>query len=81
MLLLTMFASAAAEPVEGEVFVRTWARTDMAVLEGVNSRTWMWGPDAISEGFFEPYTDSLRVGIPMRATGVTPWPSFCRGRS
>ena len=62
MLLLTMFASAAAEAVEGEAFQRTWARTDMAVLEGVSSRTWMWGPDAISEGFFEPYTEGHNNG-------------------
>lgn len=62
MLLLTMVASAAAEPVEGEAFERTWARTDLAVLEGISSRTWMWGPDAISEGFFEPYTEGHNNG-------------------
>jgi hypothetical protein len=62
MLLLTMFASASAEPIEGEAFTRTWARTDLAVLDGVSNRTWMWGPDAISEGFFEPYTEGHNGG-------------------
>jgi hypothetical protein len=57
VMLFAMFATAAAEPVEGEPFVRTWARTDLAVLEGVDHRTWMWGPDAISDAFFEPYTE------------------------
>lgn len=62
ILLLTMFASASAESIEGQAFERTWARTDLAVHEHVESRTWMWGPEAISEGFFERYTEGHNNG-------------------
>ena len=34
-------------------FLRTWERTDRPVAEGRVSRTWMWGPEAISEVLLE----------------------------
>jgi hypothetical protein len=47
----------AVEPEEGAVY-DTWARTDLPVLEGLASRTWMWGPGAVTEPMVEPYTES-----------------------
>ncbi len=55
-LLVSVFAPVAGVSAEGarspaqldpaEAFDRTWSRTDLAVSQGVTSRTWMWGPQA-----------------------------------
>jgi hypothetical protein len=38
-------------------FDLTHRRTDQPVIDGVD-RTWIWGPEAYTEGMLEPYTDS-----------------------
>jgi hypothetical protein len=57
-VLVSMVATAAAEQPANSAFDRTWARTDLAVAEGVVSRTWMWGPDAISGPLEELYYEA-----------------------
>ncbi|HYI14403.1 MAG TPA: lamin tail domain-containing protein [Thermomicrobiales bacterium] len=48
----------AAAPVATNYFFGTWAWTDKPVADAVVNRTWMWGPEAYSDAFMEPYTDS-----------------------
>src|SRR5690606_27703109 len=36
----------------------TWQRTDLPVVEGQATRTWMWGPEAFTNEMSEPYTES-----------------------
>jgi len=57
-MLLGMMATAQAEQPGTYVFWETWARTDLAVAENVDQRTWMWGPEAISETKWEAYVQS-----------------------
>ena len=53
--------------VENEYFLHTWERTDRPVAEGAVSRTWVWGPEAISPPIWEPYAESpVHEGAPMR---------------
>src|SRR5690349_3497852 len=52
--MMNAFAVAPATPV----FERTWARTDKPVADGEVSRTWMWGPEANTGAFNEPYAES-----------------------
>ena len=47
----------AARPAN-EPFARTWERTDRPVIEGRVSRTWMWGPGAITAAISEPYAEA-----------------------
>ncbi len=49
---------AAAAPVATNFFFATWAWTDKPVADLVVNRTWMWGPEAYSDAFLEPYSDS-----------------------
>src|SRR5215204_6033157 len=61
LLLLAMVRTQAVAP-DGEPFQRTWARTDKPVADGVVSRTWIWGPEANTEGMFEPYFEGHNNG-------------------
>ena len=56
-MVASMVTASAVQPGTYE-FAATWARTDLAVAENVERRTWMWGPDAISDVMIEPYIDS-----------------------
>jgi uncharacterized protein YkwD len=47
----------AAPPADGPIH-DTWRRTDGPVAAGLVSRTWMWGPAAISDVLPEPYAES-----------------------
>ncbi|MBA2452522.1 MAG: hypothetical protein H0V47_05090, partial [Chloroflexia bacterium] len=47
-----------AAPPANEHFQRTWERTDRPVVEGMVSRTWMWGPEAFTGAMTEPYAES-----------------------
>jgi hypothetical protein len=49
---------AAAVPVENTQFRRNWERTDLPVASLVVSRTWMWGPEATTNVFYEPYAEA-----------------------
>jgi hypothetical protein len=49
---------AAAVAPATDPFQRTWARTDQPVASGAVSRTWMWGPEANTEGIWEDYAES-----------------------
>jgi len=59
MLLLAAFVrnDAGAVAPDGEPFERTWARTDKPVADLQVDRTWMWGPEANTEGMFERYAE------------------------
>ena len=59
-LLLIAVGALRAGAVEpgNEHFQRTWERTDQPVAEGVESRTWMWGPEAFSTLGVEPYAEA-----------------------
>ncbi len=40
-------------------YQRTWERTDKPVADGVEQRTWMWGPESFTgQGLLEPYAES-----------------------
>jgi len=47
-----------AEPIATNYFYATWSWTDKPVLDNVVNRTWMWGPEAFSDAFQEPYVDA-----------------------
>jgi hypothetical protein len=49
--------SRAAAP-GNDAFMRTWARTDKPVADGMVARSWMWGPDAFTTVLDEPYAES-----------------------
>jgi hypothetical protein len=62
ILMLTMLPNhqpdSSAAPVRGNAQFWVWARTDMPVADfGVN-RTWMWGPEAMTGMFVEPYVQA-----------------------
>ena len=70
--LLTLLAlifgtvpAVAVEPEEGPVR-DTWARTDLPVKDGVVSRTWMWGPEALSGPMIEPYEETPGGSRPVQ---------------
>lgn len=44
-------------PPANDAFARTHNRTDQPVIDGVK-RTWVWGPEAYTEGMLEPYEDT-----------------------
>lgn len=52
----------AAEAPANEYFERTWARTDKPVAELQVDRTWMWGPEAFTDEFMEPYAEGHNNG-------------------
>ena len=67
LLATVQLRASAQEPVAAEVpgnayFERTWARTDMPVAEQRVDRTWMWGPEAFTEEFFEEYAEGHNNG-------------------
>ena len=49
---------ASAVAPSNEHFQRTWERTDKPIVDGVVSRTWVWGPEAISNEVSEAYFDA-----------------------
>lgn len=57
-LTWTPATPAIAAPIGDSAFQRTWARTDQPVADGAVVRTWMWGPEAYSAQFPEPYVES-----------------------
>ncbi|MEZ4571576.1 MAG: lamin tail domain-containing protein [Thermomicrobiales bacterium] len=58
-LLLAISANAVmAAPPGNRHFENTWERTDRPVAEQQVSRTWMWGPGAITGILNEPYADA-----------------------
>ncbi len=57
LLALGALRATAVEP-GNEHFERTWARTDLPVTNGVEPRTWMWGPEAFTSLLSEPYEQS-----------------------
>ncbi len=56
-ILLPALPTSAVAPEPGPVW-DTWARTDLPVSDGIASRTWMWGPEAISDPMIESYVES-----------------------
>ena len=66
MALLALLASAtallgvSAAPIDEPAFQQVWARTDRPVADGLVSRTWMWGSEALSGPRLEPYAESPR---------------------
>lgn len=50
--------SASAETIANPEFEAVWERTDKPVLDLQVSRTWIWGPEAISPLLQEPYKES-----------------------
>jgi hypothetical protein len=57
LFLPTLTANAA--PPANEHFLQTWERTERPVVDGVTSRTWMWGPEARTGPMSEPYVEAI----------------------
>ena len=57
VLLAGILRTLAVQP-GNEHFERTWSRTDQPVADGVESRTWMWGPEAFTTLGVESYAES-----------------------
>jgi hypothetical protein len=57
LLAMVSTAVATAEPVDSQ-FNQTWERTDRPVSTGQVSRTWMWGPQALTGVLTEEYAES-----------------------
>jgi len=47
-----------AQPPANSSFLATWQRTDLPVIDGLATRTWMWGPEAFTGEMSEPYAES-----------------------
>ncbi len=58
VLLLGSISTTAAEAPANDDFLRTWERTDRPVADLTVSRTWMWGPEAISPARLEKYAEA-----------------------
>ena len=56
-LLGSLTTTMAAEPGNPS-FARTWQRPDKPVADGMASRTWMWGPQAVTESLSESYAEA-----------------------
>ena len=57
-VLVGTWGNALGEAPANDAFYDSWARSDRSVAELRVNRTWMWGPDAFTPGFMEPYADS-----------------------
>lgn len=57
-LLLTIPLSTLAAQPGNHAFHRTWERTERPVMDRAVSRTWMWGPEAITGSITEPYQEA-----------------------
>ncbi len=57
-VILAAVQGSTAAPIGNDAFQRTWARTDQPVASLQASRTWMWGPEANTGLFDEPFDDS-----------------------
>lgn len=62
LLLLAVLAipllNADAEEPATENFAQTWERTDKPVADLIINRTWIWGPEGLTGGIAEPYSDA-----------------------
>lgn len=57
--MLITCTRALSEPQQTvDPFQRTWERTDRLVASEQVSRTWIWGPEALTEEIAEPYLDA-----------------------
>ncbi|MEZ4521940.1 MAG: hypothetical protein R3A46_09915 [Thermomicrobiales bacterium] len=60
--ILASLGGLATANAHGEIanidFDGVWERTDLPVVEGQANRTWMWGPEPISQALSEPYWES-----------------------
>ncbi len=56
-VVITVNTGRAVAPQPGAI-ERTWQRTDKPVDDLQAIRTWMWGPDAFTPAFSEPYAQS-----------------------
>jgi hypothetical protein len=63
-LAISAFAPVAAEDHNDSAFFgnqsfeERWERTDRPVSEDAIDRTWMWGPEPLTDSLLEPYADS-----------------------
>jgi hypothetical protein len=57
LVLSLPFTTIAAQP-GNDSFYRTWERTERPVMDRSVSRTWMWGPQAITGPITEPYMEA-----------------------
>jgi hypothetical protein len=67
MLVLAMVGGAfvpaiMASEIETYAFERVWWRTDLPVRENEADRTWVWGPEPISQLLLEPYDEGYASG-------------------
>ena len=56
--LLALGVGTARAAAPGVDYAGTWARTDQPVAEGRVTRTWMWGPEALTDPLPEAYVES-----------------------
>ena len=61
-LAVSPFAATGQDPAGYDFgtpeFQQVWDRTDLPVEQGMESRTWMWGPDANTPVMQEPYEEA-----------------------
>lgn len=60
VLMLALLAGQRARAVapSNDHFEERWSRTDLPVRDGEVLRTWMWGPEAFTEGIEEEYAQA-----------------------
>jgi hypothetical protein len=58
ILVLALPLSTLAAQPGNDAFYRTWERTERPVMDRSVSRTWMWGPQAITGPITEPYAEA-----------------------
>ncbi len=49
------------DPTENRFFQRLWSRTELPIVAGQSSRTWIWGENAITPLISEPNADNTRL--------------------
>jgi hypothetical protein len=52
-----------ADDIGTYAFEQVWWRTDMPVRENQTNRTWIWGPEPISQLLLEPYDEGHASGV------------------
>jgi hypothetical protein len=57
-LIATIPLTTLATQPGNDAFYRTWQRTERPVMDRSASRTWMWGPEAITGAITEPYLEA-----------------------
>ncbi len=58
LLVGVLPASLSAQSFADSAFESVWQRTDKPIADGRAARSWMWGPQPLTEALYEPYAEA-----------------------